>query len=173
MPEFSEASPPQGGIDRAVRCIQFVISEEGRLVYNPRDPGGLTKYGISQRAYPNVDIRALTYDDAAAIYRRDYWNAIRGDALPPGLDLIVLDCAVNMGQGTAIKLLQEAAQVTIDGVLGEKTLAAARQHMPTILHTLCALRGWRYEINKNEDVFGKGWFNRLFRVFATAWDMRK
>lgn len=79
------------------RCIEFVLAEEGGTVNDPHDPGGLTKYGISQRSYPDVDILRLTLDDATAIYRRDYWDKIRGDELPAGIDLLVFDSAVNQG----------------------------------------------------------------------------
>lgn len=155
-------------MNRFEKCITFILEEEGGMANLRRDPGGLTKYGISQRAYPDVDIAALTVRQAMAIYQRDYWSPIRGDELPPGLDLLVLDCAINQGVSTAVKLLQEAARTAVDGVLGAQTLQAAQKAMPGILREFCALRGWRYEINRNEDVFGKGWFRRLFRGFAIA-----
>ncbi len=153
-------------------CIEIILAEEGGLVDHPNDPGGLTKFGISQRSYPNMDIRALTLDDAKAFYRRDYWNPIRGDDLPPALALLMLDSAVNQGTGAAIRLLQEAANVRADGVMGGMTITAAQQQMPGILQRFAALRAWRYEINRNEEVFGKGWFNRLFCVFTLALGMR-
>lgn len=149
-------------------CIEVILAEEGGLVTHPNDPGGTTKYGISQRAYPKLDIRAITLDDAKALYKRDYWNPIKGDELPQGMNLLMLDCAVNQGTGTAIKLLQEAAQVRVDGAIGEMTIRYAQQQMPGIMERFAALRAWRYEINRNEDVFGKGWFRRLFRVYTVA-----
>lgn len=155
-------------MNRFERCIRFILAEEGGLANVRRDPGGLTKYGISQRAYPRVDIASLTIQQAMEIYRQDYWIPVKGDALPIGLDLLVLDCAINQGVGTAVRLLQEAARTAVDGVLGPQTLEATRKAMPGILGEFCALRAWRYEINKNEDVFGKGWFRRLFRGFNTA-----
>ncbi len=155
------------------QCIGLILAREGGLVDNPRDPGSLTKYGISKRAYPHLDIRNLTIDEARAIYRRDYWNPIHGNQLPKGLDLLVFDCAVNQGVKTAIHLLQEATRVTMDGIIGEKTLAAARNKMPGVMQEYCVLRAWRYEINKNEDVFGKGWYRRLFGLYdlAQAWQV--
>ncbi len=77
------------------RCIDPILAEEGGLSNHPADPGGLTQYGISQRSYPTLDIAALTLDDAQALYRRDYWNPLHGSQLPSGLDLLMLDCAVN------------------------------------------------------------------------------
>ncbi len=87
-------------------CIAHVLAAEGGLVNDPKDPGGVTKFGISQRSYPALDIRALSLDDAKAIYQRDYWDKIQGEALPAGLDLLLLDHAVNAGPARANTLLQ-------------------------------------------------------------------
>ncbi len=98
------------------RCIRAVLSEEGGLSDHPQDPGGLTKYGISRRAYPDLDIRRLTMDEAIELYRRDYWNPVHGTDLPASLALLVFDSAVNQGAGTAVRLLQKAVGVTEDEV---------------------------------------------------------
>ena len=102
--------------DRCIRAV--VLSEEGGLSDHPQDPGGLTKYGISRRAYPDLDIRRLTMDDAIELYRRDYWNPVHGTDLPPPLALLLFDAAVNQGAGTAVRLLQKAVGVTEDGNFG-------------------------------------------------------
>lgn len=152
-------------------CVRAVLLEEGGLFEHPQDPGGLTRYGISQRAYPHLDIRALTMDDAIAIYRRDYWNPIHGTVLPPSLALLVFDCAVNQGTGTAVKLLQKVVGAKIDGAIGPETLAAVRVFpLPGLLIDFCAERALRYEFNRNEETFGRGWYRRLFRMYATAKD---
>lgn len=150
------------------RCMDLILPEEGGTAHHPQDPGGLTKYGISQRAYPHLDIATLTLEDAKALYRRDYWGKIRGDQLPVGLDLLVLDAAINQGASTAIKLLQEAMGLSRDGIPGPLTLSRASDALPDILLEFCALRAWRYEINPHEDVFGKGWFRRLLRLYGMA-----
>lgn len=152
------------------RCVNITLAEEGGLSANRRDPGGLTQFGISQRAYPNLDIAHLTREQAIALYRDDYWQPIRGDALPTGLDLLVFDTAINMGCDAAARMLQEAVGVTVDGIIGPVTIERARKTMPALLVDYCALRAWRYEINRNEDVFGKGWFRRLFRLYLIAHD---
>ena len=85
-------------------CITAILTEEGGLVNHSRDPGGLTKFGISQRAYPNLDIASLTIDQAKAIYKRDYWDVINGHPFSKGLSLLLLDCAINQGPVTAITL---------------------------------------------------------------------
>ena len=96
------------------RCVRAILSEEGGLSDHRQDPGGLTKYGISKLAYPNLDIRRLTMDDAIELYRRDYWNPVRGTDLPASLALLVFDAAVNQGAGTAARLLQKAVSVRED-----------------------------------------------------------
>ena len=153
-------------------CIKVILSEEGELSHHRRDPGGITKYGISQRAYPTLDIQSLTLEDAEALYRRDYWAPINGDDFPAGLALLLFDGAVNQGQVTAVKLLQTVLDVGIDGIPGPKTQAAARAAMHRspihILIAFCAERALRYECNHNEESFGRGWYRRLFRVYDIA-----
>lgn len=153
-------------------CIKVILSEEGELSHHRHDPGGITKYGISQRAYPNLDIQSLTLEDAEALYRRDYWEPIHGDDFPAGLSLLLFDCAVNQGQATAVKLLQTVLEVDIDGIPGPKTQAAALAAMNrSPIYTLiafCAERALRYEFNRNEETFGRGWYRRLFRVYDIA-----
>ena len=151
------------------RCIDRILAEEGGLSNHPHDPGGLTNYGISQRAYPTLDIAALTLTDAQAIYHRDYWQPLHGDQLPSGLDLLLLDCAINQGVVTAIQLLQQALQIRDDGLIGPKTLSAAKRAMPGLLDAFTAERALRYEFNRNEAVFGRGWYRRLLRMHRHAW----
>ena len=151
------------------RCIELVLAEEGCLSNHPADPGGLTKYGISKRSYPTLDIAALTLDDAKAIYRRDYWQVVHGDQLPSGLDLLLLDCAINQGPATAIKLLQRALRIRDDGLIGPQTLSAAEAAMPDVLDAFAAERALRYELNPNEVTFGRGWYRRLLRMHRHAW----
>ena len=105
-------------------AIERVLSEEGGYVNDIRDAGGETKYGISKRAYPSVDIASLTLDDAKAIYKRDYWDACRCDELPDRIAAALFDSAVNSGRGPAVKWLQQALNVTADGVIGTMTAAA-------------------------------------------------
>ncbi|MDQ5910489.1 MAG: hypothetical protein QG599_2585 [Pseudomonadota bacterium] len=150
------------------RCIDFILAEEGGYVNHPTDPGGETNFGISKRAYPGLDIKALTRISAIDLYRRDYWTPIQGDDLPPGLDLVLLDTAVNMGVRTAIKLLQRALNLSEDGVMGKLTLTAAQNALPRVLTDFCAERALRYEFNANEATFGRGWYRRLFRVYGHA-----
>ena len=151
------------------RCIDRILAEEGGRSNHPADPGGLTKYGISKRSYPTLDIAGLTLDDAKALYRRDYWQVLHGDQLPSGLDLLMLDCAINQGPVTAIKLLQRTLRIQDDGIIGPETLSAAAVAMPGLLDAFAAERALRYELNPNEATFGRGWYRRLLRMHRHAW----
>ena len=150
-------------------CIDRILAEEGGLSDHPADPGGLTQYGISKRSYPTLDIANLTLADAQAVYHRDYWQLIHGDQLPSGLDLLMLDCAINQGPVTAIKLLQRALRIRDDGLIGPQTLSAAEAAMPDVLDAFAAERALRYELNPNEVTFGRGWYRRLLRMHRHAW----
>jgi lysozyme family protein len=113
---------------RYQKAFDNVIKEEGGYVNDPQDPGGETKYGISKRSYPDVDIAGLTLKAAAVIYKRDFYAAIRGDDLPS--DMVaqeVMEQAVNMGVKTAVSFLQIVARsmgsnIDVDGKMGNKTL---------------------------------------------------
>lgn len=163
---------------RFLRAINFVLSREGEYTNDPKDPGNWTggkegvgelngtRYGISAAQYPTIDIATLRRDDAIAIYYRDYWVPISGDNLPPRLQLAVLDCAVNQGVGTAGKILQTALGITgddVDGKIGLGTLGALRTKEPEdVLTDFLAARAVRYAKSKNFDVYGRGWYRRLF-----------
>ncbi|NJM13355.1 MAG: hypothetical protein HC889_17110 [Synechococcaceae cyanobacterium SM1_2_3] len=155
-------------MDTFDRCLQLILDEEGGISNHRQDPGGLTKFGISRRSYPNLDINSLTLQQASEIYHRDYWTPIKGDLLPPGLDLMMFDGAVNQGTHTAIVLLQKALDIKADGIIGEVTLSRASREMPTLLITFAAERALRYEFNRNEETFGRGWYRRLFRIQNAA-----
>lgn len=110
--------------------IERLLGHEGGLVDNPNDPGGLTQWGISQRTYPKLDIKALTREQAVALYRRDFWEPIGGDSLPEGVAYQLLDFAVNSSISTALRLLQRAIGVADDGHIGPVTLAAIKATDP-------------------------------------------
>ena len=103
--------------------IDKVLVNEGGYVNDPSDRGGETKFGISKRAYPNVDIKNLTTDEAKAIYKQDYWDKINGDDIADDLVAYeIFDTAVNMGVRTASKLAQMVVNSHPDGIIGSKTL---------------------------------------------------
>ena len=144
------------------KAFERVIGHEGGYVNDPRDPGGETKYGISKRAYPNVDIKNLTLDQAKEIYRRDYWNRLHLDELPVAVRFDLFDAAINSGVSAAAKFLQRAAGTAADGVIGKLTIAAANGMDPQRLDK--RLSGYRLQYLCDLftfPTFGKGWVRRV------------
>jgi len=118
------ADTPSEAFGLAARWVIDVAEGGSKLI---TDSGGQTKYGISQRAYPGEDIANLTRQRAEALYARDYWEPIQGDALPGALALVVFDGAVNHGPVRSVQLLQQCLGVTADGIMGPETLHEARR----------------------------------------------
>lgn len=151
------------------KAFEHVLGIEGGYVNDPKDPGGETKYGICKRSYPAIDIKALTIEQAKAIYKRDYWDKVKGDELPSPINLFMFDAAVNQGVEPAIKMLQAALSVAQDGVFGAQTLRAAAQAKGGELPAqFMATRAMRYIGTRNFDRYGKGWFKRLFAISMEA-----
>lgn len=143
-------------------AFERVIGHEGGYVNDPNDPGGETKFGISRRAYPQLNIAALTRDDARAIYRRDFWEPLARAGVPPALLFQVFDFAVNSGSGTAIRALQRALDVAPDGRFGPVSAAAAARADP--LATAVLLLAERLEFMtrlSNWPHHGRGWARRV------------
>ena len=105
-------------------AVNLTLEKEGILSDHKDDAGGLTKYGISQAAYPGLDIASLTKADAIAIYKRDYWDKAQCEEIPYPLDIMLFDTAVNHGVTKAVKILQESLGITADGVIGQE-----KQHL--------------------------------------------
>ena len=141
--------------------IPRVLLAEGGYVNDPADRGGETKYGISKRSYPSVDILNLTRDAAVAIYRRDFWDAVHGEELPRGFAFQALDAAINNGVGNAIRWMQRAAGVADDGHFGPVTLAAVLRQQPCdLLLIFHAERLEFYAKLTTFNRFGAGWIRR-------------
>jgi len=153
-------------------AIDAVLAHEGGYVDDPNDPGGATKYGISNRVYSDVDISKLTKDDARDIYLNDYWHKMRCDELPSGLDLLVFDAAVNQGAGTAAIMLQQAIGARVDGIIGPRTMDRAQLGNPEpAIRELVALRGVRYGNTATFPRFGLGWMRRLAYMHQRAMEI--
>lgn len=143
-------------------AFERLIGHEGGLVDDPKDPGGLTKYGISQRSYPSVDIKALTLDDAKRIYKRDYWDALQLEHIPDGIRFDLFDMAVNSGCFQAAKTLQRAVGANEDGRLGPMTIKAMRVFSDA--QVVARFNGARLLFMTdliNWPAHGKGWARRV------------
>lgn len=150
-------------------CMAFVLHEEGGYVNDPRDPGGETKFGISKRSHPGLDIRALTEADAVALYTANEWRALACSDLPAGLDLVAFDAGVNGGVTRGARWLQGALKVPVDGRIGPVTLAAARSQAPLpVIEAACATRMSFLRGLRTFASFGRGWRARVARVEARA-----
>ena len=151
--------------------IERVLGNEGGYVNRADDPGGETQWGISKRNYTDVDIKALTRDQAKAIYLRDFWQAGRMDEFDPAISCQVFDFAVNSGIGTALRKLQLAAGVADDGHVGPVTIAAIKAKSPTDLIFLFIAYRLKYWTGlSNWPQAGKGWANRAANdlIYATV-----
>lgn len=106
------------------KAVKIILEHEGGLVSDPDDPGGITKYGITARDFPHLDIKNLTIEQAKAIYRDKYWNKVRGDRIN-NQDIAnqVFDFAVNAGYSRATKTIQELLKIKVDGIFGEQTIS--------------------------------------------------
>lgn len=144
-----------------------LLGSEGGYVNDPRDPGGETNWGISKRAYPELDIKGLTQDQAKAIYLRDFWNPI-GDA-DPAIKFQVFDFAVNSGIQTAIRKLQAAIGVADDGHWGPVSAARlASLDKNDVLMRLMAQRLRFWTKCSAWPSMGAGWINRAAKQLEFA-----
>jgi lysozyme family protein len=173
-------------VSREKESLARVLVHEGGYVNHPSDPGGPTNKGITQRVYDSYrkgkrlatrSVKAITSEEVAAIYDRQYWDAVKGDQLPAGVDYVVFDGAVNSGPGQSIKWLQRALGPLytgrVDGILGLGTLAALKavNNHDSLIDRICnqrlaflrALKTWR--------TFGGGWSRRVaeVRLIGKAW----
>lgn len=154
--------------DRFGRTIEKTLAFEGGYTADPDDPGGETKFGISKRTYPGVEIRTLTREEAVEIYYRDWW-------LFHGYDRIVdeplaaklFDLAVNMGPHRAHGLLQKAVnrtgadRIEVDGILGPASFAAVARHPdPARLLAELKLLAVEYYLDLKTPKFLSGWVRR-------------
>lgn len=151
------------------KAIVTTLAREGgsKFTDDPNDRGGATKYGISQRSYPNIDIRNLSEQDARTIYKRDYWDRLRGDEITSQVIAEQLfDTCVNMGVKTGSRLAQSVLGIQpADGVIGSASLASINKADPTMFvasFTLAKIARYAYICNrdKSQSKYLLGWINR-------------
>lgn len=156
------------------RAFALTVGHEGGLVDHPSDPGGLTKFGITKRDFPALDIPNLTLDEARELYLEHYWTAAGLDRVGDGeIACKMFDMGVNMGarrmtivvQQAINYLLRRGDELEVDGILGPLTVEAVNGAEPRDL--FLALKGEHYVwyrtlIAKNENLepFARGWLRR-------------
>lgn len=182
---FGQAVPSDDNYrDAAIRATIYMehnvknASTPVKAKYESGDRGGLTKYGISQAAFPNLDIEGINYDAAVEIYSKTMWVDSKANQLPRPLSALTFDMRVTSGPRNAMKILQRAVGTADDGIWGPKTKAAAEQAcgtMPKLLQTMMEFTQRRiafYQaIAKNDQTqnkFVNGWINRAVKSQAFA-----
>jgi lysozyme family protein len=156
------------------KALAAVLVHEGGYVNHPRDPGGATNRGVTQAVYddwrvahglPEQGVRDITQAEVMAIYKHRYWDKVRGDDLPSGVDYCVFDFAVNSGIGRASRYLQETVGVAADGKIGPTTLAAVKaKPADELIDSICDARMSFLKRLTIFDTFGKGWSCRVSEV---------
>ncbi|MDQ0996856.1 lysozyme family protein [Phyllobacterium ifriqiyense] len=167
-------------------ALAAVLVHEGGYSNHPQDPGGATMYGVTQRVYDGYrkglgkktqTVKNISVQERSAIYKKQYWDPIKGDQLPAGVDYAVFDGAVNSGVSQAVKWLQRALGVAysgaVDGSIGVGTLAALKSigDNDALVARICAHRLAFMKALKTWSTFGKGWSSRVAQVkkIGQAW----
>lgn len=158
-------------------AFKSVLKHEGGFVNHPRDPGGMTNLGVTKRAWEEytgqladeAEMRSLTPEMVQPFYKVRYWDKIKADDLPSGVDYAAYDLAVNSGPARAAKYLQQIVGVPADGVIGPKTLAAINEApADEVIDALCNMRMDFLKALPTFDTFGKGWTRRVAEVEEKA-----
>jgi hypothetical protein len=163
--------------DNFQSSLAHVLKSEGGFVNHPKDPGGMTNLGCTKNTWEDYvghsvsesDMKDLTPELVAPLYKRKYWDKVAGDDLPSGLDYAVFDAAINSGPGKAAKWLQEVLGVTADGSIGKGTLAAV--HTMDVQDLIAKYNDKRLQFLESLptfSTFGKGWSRRVSEVQSTA-----
>lgn len=169
---------PEGAFERA---LPVILRHEGGYVNNPRDPGGMTNLGVTKATWEGwtgkpaseADMRALTRDQVAPLYRKNYWDKLRCDELPPALALCVFDFGVNAGPARAARYLQRLVGTPEDGVIGPATIAAVQAFVgrvgtaEAVRQYSIARRGYYRQLS-TFGTFGRGWLRRVDETEAEA-----
>ena len=168
-------------------CLEMILHHEGGYVNHPKDPGGETNMGVTKRVYESwcmendltqKDMKELEFDDVAPIYKKNYWDRVKGDDLPAGLDLCVFDFGVNAGTGRAAKYLQNLVGATADGAIGPATLRSVNAYvqvegLAATIDTYQSNRQGYYESLKTFETFGRGWTRRNTETTSSAQKLAK
>ena len=163
-------------------CFSLILRNEGGFVNNPKDLGGATNLGCTKVVWEQYighpvtidDIKALTPADVEPLYKTKYWDTIKGNDLPTGVDYAVFDFAINSGPSRAAKALQAVIGVNADGKIGPATLGALETANPRdVVTSVCEARLAFLQSLPTYDNFGKGWSRRVSEVERTAFNLAR
>lgn len=157
-------------------CLAITLKHEGGWADHPQDPGGATMKGVTLATFrkyrpgaTKADLRNISDADLRRIYRDGYWDEVRGDDLPAGLDLVAFDGAVNSGPSRGAKWVQSAVGAQADGRIGPATLlSVGKADTSTAIRRACQERMRFLQGLKTWPTFGKGWQRRVNEVEAAA-----
>ena len=160
------------------KALSHVLKHEGGFVNHPKDPGGATNKGVTIGTFRRYvdpkatvdDLKRITAAQVAQVYRKHYWDVVKADDLPSGIDYAVFDFAVNSGPGRAAEYLQAVVRgVTIDGKIGPATIKATKAKDPAwVIQQLCGSRMSFLRSLKTWPTFSKGWTRRVTDVQQVA-----
>ena len=162
------------------QSLKMLLHHEGGYVWHPEDPGGETNLGVTRAVYEqwvgrqvmDGEMKRLTVADVAPIYKTNYWDKIKGDDLPSGLDFAAFDWGVNSGTGRPVRVIQKYISAKQDGVIGPKSLALVAENDPAnMIQYLYEQRQKFYERLKTFETFGKGWTRRNQETLKSAMEM--
>ena len=162
------------------QSLKMLLKHEGNYSFHPDDPGGETMKGVTRAVYEqwvgrqvmDGEMKRLTVADVAPIYKTNYWDRIRGDDLPSGLDFAAFDWAVNSGTGRPAKVIQKYISAKQDGAIGPKTLALVAENDPAkMIQYLYEQRQKFYERLPHFDKFGRGWTRRNQETLKASMEM--
>ena len=157
-------------------CLKMLLHHEGGYVNHPKDPGGETNLGVTKRVYEKwggtKDMKDLTVEDVAPIYKKNYWDKCKCNDLASGLDWAVFDWAVNSGTGRSAKAVLKICGAAQDGAIGPKTLALVNgQDTQYMVEEFGKIRQNFYESLSTFNTFGKGWTRRNTETTKKALEM--
>ena len=162
------------------KCLAMLLEHEGGYVNSKHDRGGMTNLGVTKRVYDDwigresteQEMRDLTPDDVAPIYKKNYWDRVKGDYLPAGIDWCAFDWAVNSGKSRPSKAIQRAVGATQDGAIGNQTLGLISEKDPKfIIDYVYTVRQAFYESLDDFKHFGRGWSRRNTETLHQAMKM--
>ena len=162
------------------KCLETILHHEGGYVNHPKDPGGETNLGVTKRVYQEhggtKDMKDLLVEDVAPIYKKGYWDKMKCDDIPSGLDLCLFDFGVNAGPGRAAKFLQQMIGTTVDGGIGPNTLAKLEEYIREngeheAVNKYQEMRQKYYENLSTFATFGRGWTRRVQETTKLALDL--
>ena len=163
-----------------VTCLEMILHHEGGYVNHPKDPGGETNLGVTKRVYEDFggtkDMKDLVREDVEPIYKKNYWDRMKCDDVPAGLDLCLFDFGVNAGTGRSAKYLQRMIGTVADGGIGPNTLKALGNYIEEVgtegaIKNFQSKRQEYYESLSTFETFGRGWTRRVDETTQAALGM--